>query len=63
MVELIFGIMSLSVQIRNTKIGDNVVVGANSVVNHDLNSNAVYAGNPAKFICSISEYENKHKKL
>lgn len=31
-------------------IGDNVVVGANSVVTRDLESNAVYAGAPAKII-------------
>lgn len=46
----------------NTKIGDNVIIGANSVVVGDLPSNAVYAGNPAKFICTIEEFQDKHFK-
>lgn len=32
------------------KIGNHVVIGANSVVTHDLVSNGVYCGNPAKLI-------------
>lgn len=31
-------------------IGDNVIVGANSVVTHDIPSNSVAAGMPAKII-------------
>ena len=27
---------------------------------HDIPSNSVYAGNPAKFICSFEEYQKKH---
>lgn len=34
----------------NVKIGDNVFVGANAVVTHDVPSNAVVAGVPAKII-------------
>lgn len=44
-----------------TKIGSNVIVGAGSVVIGELNSNSVYAGLPAKYICSIDEYKNKNK--
>lgn len=44
----------------NVKIGDNVVVGAKSLVSRDLPSGGVYAGNPARFICSIEEFEQKH---
>ena len=44
----------------NTRIGDNVIIGAGSVVTHDIPSNSVYAGNPAKFICSFEEYTKKH---
>ena len=51
-----------SVVLCNTKIGDNVVIGANSVVTHDLESNGVYAGNPARFVCSIEDYKKKHEK-
>jgi serine O-acetyltransferase len=35
-------------------IGDNVHVGANAVVNNDLESNAVYAGVPARLIRKLS---------
>lgn len=50
-----------SIVLCNTKIGDNVIIGANSVVTHDLASNGVYAGNPAKYVCSFDEYKNKHQ--
>ena len=46
----------------NVTIGDNVVIGANSTVTKDIPSNSVYAGNPAKFICTIEEYLDKNKK-
>lgn len=44
----------------NTRIGDNVIVGAGSVVTHDIPSNTVYAGNPAKFVCTFEEFSKKH---
>ena len=31
-------------------IGDNVIIGANSVVTHDIPSNSIAAGNPAKVV-------------
>ncbi len=34
----------------NVKIGDGVIIGAGSVVTKDCESNAIYAGNPAKLI-------------
>lgn len=37
-----------STVIGNIKIGDNVIVGAGSVVTSDLPSNGIYFGNPAK---------------
>ena len=52
-----------SIVLCNTKIGDNVIIGAGSVVTHDLPSNAVYAGSPAKYICSIEEYREKYTEL
>jgi len=36
-------------------IGDNVVVGSGSIVNKDIPSNVVVAGNPAKIIRNITE--------
>ena len=44
------------------QIGDNVIIGAGSVVTHDIPSGSVYAGNPAKFVCSFSEFQEKHLK-
>jgi len=46
----------------HTIIGDNVIVGANSLVRGILKSNSVYAGVPVKRISSIEEYLNKNKK-
>jgi maltose O-acetyltransferase len=51
-----------SIVLCNTRIGDNVIIGAGSVVTHDVPSNSVYAGNPAKYICSFEEYQKKHQE-
>ena len=42
-------------------IGDNVIVGAGSVVSGSIPSNVVVAGNPARVICDIDEYREKRK--
>jgi len=43
-------------------IKDNVIVGANSVVTRgELKSNSIYAGVPAKYICSLDEFLDKNK--
>jgi maltose O-acetyltransferase len=44
-------------------IGDNVIIGAGSVVTKDCQSNSVYAGVPAKRIMSIEDFYNKRKTL
>ena len=48
-------------------IGDNTVVGAGSVVVHDLPANVVAVGNPCKVIREIGErdreYYFKDKKI
>lgn len=49
-----------SLVLCNTRIGDNVVIGAGSVVTHDIPSNSVYAGNPARFICTFEEFTKRH---
>lgn len=43
-------------------IGDNVIIGANSLVNKDIPANSVFAGNPAKYICSFEEYAAKRRE-
>lgn len=40
-------------------IGSNVLCAAGSVVTKSIPSSCVVAGNPAKFICTIEEYEHK----
>ena len=48
-----------SILLRGVTIGDNVIVGAGSVVTKDLPSNTICAGNPAKVIGTMDEYSNK----
>lgn len=45
-----------SIILKGTKLGNNVIVGAGSVVHGEWPDNCIIAGNPAKFIC-----ENKPK--
>ena len=40
-------------------IGDNSIVGACSVVTKDVPPGVVVAGNPARVICTVAEYEQK----
>ena len=48
---------------RGVTIGDNVVIGAGSVVTKDCECDSVYAGNPARKIMSIQEYLQKRRAL
>lgn len=50
-----------SVILPNVEIGDNVIIGAGSVVNRSIPSNTVAAGNPCRIICTLDEYKEKHK--
>lgn len=52
-----------TVILPNVKIGSNVVVGANSTVSRNIEDNSVYAGNPAKYICSIEDFIKKNSDL
>lgn len=45
------------------RIGQNCIIGANSLVNKDLESNGVYAGIPARKICSFEDFVGKRKNL
>lgn len=36
--------------VNSVNIGDNAVIGAGSIVNHDVPSKEIWAGNPARFI-------------
>lgn len=43
------------------RVGNNTIIGAYSVVSGTVEDNSVYAGNPAKRICSIEDYYEKIK--
>jgi len=52
-----------SVILPGITIGENAIVGAGSVVSKSIPANTVYAGNPAKFICTLDEYLDKQKQI
>lgn len=51
-----------SIILMGANIGDNVIIGAGSVVTGKIEANSVYAGNPAKKICSLEEHYKKLKE-
>jgi maltose O-acetyltransferase len=55
-----FGVRT--VILPGVEIGPMSVVGANSVVINDIPPHSLAAGNPAKVICSLEEYLERHKK-
>ncbi|WP_304343665.1 acyltransferase [Chryseobacterium koreense] len=44
------------------EMGDNCILGAGSVLNSSMPPNSVFAGVPAKFICTTEEYGDKALK-
>lgn len=48
-----------SIIMPGVRIGNNVVIGAGSVVTRDIPSNSVAVGNPARCIMSFDEYAEK----
>lgn len=49
--------------LKGTNIGDNVIIGARAVVKGNIPSNTVWAGCPAKQICSLEELYEKKAQL
>jgi acetyltransferase-like isoleucine patch superfamily enzyme len=45
------------------KIGDNVLIGAGSVVTKSIECNSVVGGNPARRICSIEDFYEKYRSF
>lgn len=45
----------------DVNIASDVIVGADSLVNRSLEKSGVYAGIPAKYICSIEEFLKKRE--
>ncbi len=48
-----------SIILMGTQIGDNVIVGAGSVVHGIIPDNVVIGGNPARVICTLDEYHRR----
>ena len=48
--------------LKGVTIGDDVIIGAKSLVNKDCLMPGVYAGIPAKYIMSIEEYYKKRQE-
>lgn len=48
--------------LKGTRIGNNVIIGACSLVNRDIPDNCVAAGNPCRVIMSLDEYRKKRQK-
>lgn len=51
-----------SIILPGTTIGENVIVGAGAVVRGNIPDDSVVIGNPAKVICSTTEYIEKNRK-
>ena len=52
-----------AVVMPGVSIGNNCIIGTASVVTRDIPDNTVYAGNPARFICTIEDYLEKNRNL
>ena len=48
--------------LKGAVIGDNCIIGANSLVTGVIPNNSVAVGVPAKVVCSIEEYYHKRKQ-
>ena len=51
-----------SIILPGVRIGKNSVIGAGSVVTHDIPEGSVAAGNPARVVRTVSEYAQKHEE-
>lgn len=49
-----------TIVLPGVSIGDDVIVGAGSVVTRSIPAKEVWAGNPARKICSLADYLEKH---
>ena len=52
-----------SIIMPNSRIGNNCIIGAGTVVTKEIPDNSVVAGVPGKIICTIEEYYRKNKDV
>jgi maltose O-acetyltransferase len=50
-----------SVILPGVRVGDDAIIGAGSVVRHDIPAGTVAAGNPAKPIAQTVDYNERHR--
>jgi maltose O-acetyltransferase len=50
------------VVLPGVELGPRTIVGANSVISRSLPGDSVCAGNPAKVLCSLDEYLERHRQ-
>ena len=50
-----------SIVLPGVTIGNDVVIGAGSVVTHDVPDGVVVVGNPARVVCSLEQYLRKER--
>ncbi len=48
--------------LKGVRIGKDTIIGAGSVVTHDIPANSVAAGNPCRVVMTIDEYYSKRKE-
>lgn len=48
-----------AIVLPGVRIGDGAIIGAGSVVSKDVPAGEVAAGNPAKRICTVTDYKKK----
>lgn len=49
--------------LKGVKIGKNTIIGAGSIVTHDIPADSVAAGNPCKVVMGLDEYYEKRKTV
>lgn len=48
--------------LKGVTIGDNCIIGLNSVINKDVPSNSIAVGSPARVVSTLEDYYHKRKK-
>lgn len=51
-----------SIILMGSKVGNNVIIGAGSIVKGEIPDNVVIAGNPARVICTLEDHYKKRKE-